>query len=171
MIDEALGLKKEGQRGLSQRALPIRGSRTEPITYVHDLAIQSQALFKKQVERLKLPQKQLIFLTRKCICVIAGAEAMFADLGHFSVRSIQSVAELQDGLALFITVAKYLSPSRHDIDQVGITPDVQCTTDMLTSTRGLSSKDDKGTSSSLEADSCIMVVEHELEMKESKSAS
>ncbi|KAK9083459.1 hypothetical protein Scep_029930 [Stephania cephalantha] len=44
-------------------------------------------------------------------------EAMFVDLGHFSVRSIQSVTELQDGSALFITVAKYLSPSRHDIDQ------------------------------------------------------
>ncbi|KAK9087085.1 hypothetical protein Syun_029479 [Stephania yunnanensis] len=77
MIDEALGLKKEGQRGLSQppienlvpsslapestkgqmprlvndnsnlnvRALPIRGSRTDPITSAHDLAVQSQALF------------------------------------------------------------------------------------------------------------------------------
>ncbi|KAK9128327.1 hypothetical protein Syun_017124 [Stephania yunnanensis] len=41
---------------------------------------------------------------------------------------------------------------------------------MLTSTRGLSSKDNKGTSSSLEADSCIMVAEHELEMQESKGS-
>ncbi|KAK9156996.1 hypothetical protein Scep_003570 [Stephania cephalantha] len=93
-------------------------------------------------------------------------------VGHktFGKGKIQSVTELQDGSALFITVAKYLSPSRHDIDQVGITPDVQCTTDMLTSTRGLSSKDNKGTSSSLEADSCIMVAEHELEMQESKGS-
>ncbi|KAK9088654.1 hypothetical protein Scep_027736 [Stephania cephalantha] len=45
-----------------------------------------------------------------------------------------------------------------------------CTIDMLTSTRGLSSKDNKGTSSSLEADSCIMVAEHELEMQESKGS-
>ncbi|KAK9121092.1 hypothetical protein Syun_018709 [Stephania yunnanensis] len=81
-----------------------------------------------------------------------------------------SATELQDGSALFITVAKYLSPSCHDIDQVGITPDVRCTTDMLTSTRGLSSKDNKGSSSSLEADSCIMVAEHELEMQESKGS-
>ncbi|KAK9121087.1 hypothetical protein Syun_018704 [Stephania yunnanensis] len=111
-------------------------------------------------------------------------EAMFADLVHFSVRSIlivfgrnavelfdttdlerAHVTELQDGSALFIIVAKYLSPSRHDIDQVGITTDVQCTTDMLTSTRGLSSKDNKGTSSSLEADSCIMV-KHQRRRKE-----
>ncbi|KAK9151671.1 hypothetical protein Syun_009980 [Stephania yunnanensis] len=48
--------------------------------------------------------------------------------------------------------------------------DVQCTTAMQTSTRGLSSKDNKGTSSSLEADSCIMVAEHELEMQESKGS-
>ncbi|KAK9128421.1 hypothetical protein Syun_017218 [Stephania yunnanensis] len=64
---------------------------------------------------------------------------MVADLGHFSVRSIQLCA-------------------------------VQCTTDMLTSTRGLSSKDNIGTSSSLEADSSIMVAEHELEMQESKGS-
>ncbi|KAK9113795.1 hypothetical protein Syun_020592 [Stephania yunnanensis] len=54
--------------------------------------------------------------------------------------------------------------------QVGVTSDVQCTTAMQTSTRGLSSKDNKGTSSSLEADSCIMVAEHELEMQESKGS-
>ncbi|KAK9151666.1 hypothetical protein Syun_009975 [Stephania yunnanensis] len=99
-----------------------------------------------------------------------GAEAMFADLSHFSVLSIQRVTELQDGSALFITIAKYLSPSRHDIDRVGITSDVQCTTAMQTSTRGLSSKDNEGTSSSLEADFCIMVAEHELEMQESKGS-
>ncbi|KAK9121093.1 hypothetical protein Syun_018710 [Stephania yunnanensis] len=80
------------------------------------------------------------------------------------------VTELQDGSALFITVVKYLSPSRHDIDQVGITPDVQCTTYMLTSTRGLSSKDNKRTSSSLEVDSYIMVAELLLEMQESKGS-
>ncbi|KAK9123033.1 hypothetical protein Sjap_012635 [Stephania japonica] len=93
-------------------------------------------------------------------------------VGHktFGKGKIQSVTELQDGSALFITVAKYVSPSRHDIDQVGITPDVQCTTDMLTSTRGLSSKENKGSSSSLETDSCIMVAEHELEMQESKGS-
>ncbi|KAK9168856.1 hypothetical protein Syun_000996 [Stephania yunnanensis] len=85
-------------------------------------------------------------------------------------NSVTSVTELQDGSTLFITVAKYLSPSRHDIDQVGITSDVQCTTATQTSTRGLSSKDNKGTSSSLEADSCIMVAEHELEMQESKGS-
>ncbi|KAK9114404.1 hypothetical protein Syun_021201 [Stephania yunnanensis] len=35
---------------------------------------------------------------------------------------------------------------------------------------GLSSKDNKGTSSSLEDDSCIMVAEHELEIQESKGS-
>ncbi|KAK9143170.1 hypothetical protein Syun_012570 [Stephania yunnanensis] len=94
-----------------------------------------------------------------------GAEAMFADLGHFFVRSIQIftmhlplqlfLVETRNAVELFDTIELERAQSERD-RVVGITPDVQCTTDMLTSTRGLSSKDDKGTSSSLEADSCIM---------------
>lgn len=94
-------------------------------------------------------------------------------IGHrtFGKGKIQSVTELHDGSALFITVAKYLSPALHNIDQVGIAPDIQCTTEMLNSAS--SSKEaslrDKGTSTpSLEADSCIMVAEHELDARESK---
>ena len=77
------------------------------------------------------------------------------------------MTELHDGSALFITVAKYLSPALHDIDQVGITPDVQCTPEMLTSPKSLASRDSSSVSS-LEADSCILVAEHELEIQESK---
>ncbi|KAH0760303.1 hypothetical protein KY290_016376 [Solanum tuberosum] len=48
-------------------------------------------------------------------------------VGHktFGKGNIQSVTQLHDGSALFVTVAKYLSPALHEIDQVGITPDVQ----------------------------------------------
>lgn len=90
-------------------------------------------------------------------------------VGHktFGKGKIQSVTELDDGSALFITVAKYLSPALHDIDQVGIAPDVQCTPDMLTSSKLLGSKD-KSSASPLEVDSCIMVAEHELEIQEEK---
>lgn len=86
-------------------------------------------------------------------------------VGHktFGKGKIQSVTELHDGSALFVTVAKYLSPALHDIDQVGITPDVQCTTDMLSSPKESLLKN-KSSVSSLEADSCIMVAEHELEI-------
>ncbi|RYR73353.1 hypothetical protein Ahy_A02g007710 isoform A [Arachis hypogaea] len=95
-------------------------------------------------------------------------------VGHktFGKGKIQSVTELHDGSALFVTVAKYLSPALHDIDQVGITPDIQCTTEMLNSAMEASAKNNnsnkKNSVSSLEADSCIMVAEHELDMKESK---
>ncbi|XP_057505852.1 carboxyl-terminal-processing peptidase 3, chloroplastic [Actinidia eriantha] len=87
-------------------------------------------------------------------------------VGHktFGKGKIQSVTELHDGSALFVTVAKYLSPALHDIDQVGITPDVQCTTEMLNSPK------DKSIASPLEADSCIMVAEHELEIQKSNGA-
>lgn len=82
---------------------------------------------------------------------------------------VQSVTELHDGSALFITVAKYLSPALHDIDQVGIAPDVQCTADKLTSSIASLSRD-KNTTSTLESDSCIMVAEHELEVQKLKGS-
>ncbi|XP_034694517.1 carboxyl-terminal-processing peptidase 3, chloroplastic [Vitis riparia] len=90
-------------------------------------------------------------------------------VGHktFGKGKIQSVTELHDGSALFVTVAKYLSPALHDIDQVGITPDVQCSTEMLSSPKESLLKD-KSSASALEADSCIMVAEHELDVQESK---
>lgn len=79
------------------------------------------------------------------------------------------MTELHDGSALFITVAKYLSPALHDIDQVGITPDVQCSTDLLNT-----AKDDtfkaRSSPSSLERDSCILVAEHQLDIQESKGS-
>ncbi|CAL5356432.1 unnamed protein product [Camellia sinensis] len=88
-------------------------------------------------------------------------------VGHktFGKGKIQSVTELHDGSALFVTVAKYLSPALHDIDQVGITPDVQCTTEMLNSPQK-----SKSMASPLEADTCIMVAEHELDIQESKGS-
>lgn len=44
----------------------------------------------------------------------------------FGKGKIQSVFELGDGSALFVTVAKYKTPSGADIDQVGIQPDRAC---------------------------------------------
>ncbi|KAM5576985.1 hypothetical protein ABKV19_007699, partial [Rosa sericea] len=91
-------------------------------------------------------------------------------VGHrtFGKGKIQSVTELRDGSALFVTVAKYLSPALHDIDQVGIAPDVQCTTEMLNSPKDSMLKEQKSSVSSLEADSCVLVAEHELDIQESK---
>lgn len=55
------------------------------------------------------------------------------------------------------------------IDQVGIAPDVQCSTEMLNSPKESFMKN-KSSASSLEADSCIMVAEHELEIQESQGS-
>lgn len=65
-------------------------------------------------------------------------------------------------------MAKYLSPALHDIDQVGITPDVQCSPDMLNSSKD--SSKEKNINSPLEADSCIMIAEHELDIQESEGS-
>ncbi|KAG5517410.1 hypothetical protein RHGRI_037969 [Rhododendron griersonianum] len=59
-----------------------------------------------------------------------------------------------------------ISPALHDIDQVGTTPGVQCKTKMLNSPP----KERDVMWSPLEADSCIMVAEHELDIKESEGA-
>ncbi|XP_021740936.1 carboxyl-terminal-processing peptidase 3, chloroplastic-like [Chenopodium quinoa] len=90
-------------------------------------------------------------------------------VGHrtFGKGKIQSVTELHDGSALFVTVAKYLSPLRHEIDKVGITPDVQCSADMLNVPKPSVVKD-KNAGSALEADSCILVAEHELDAQQSE---
>ncbi|KAK1282906.1 hypothetical protein QJS10_CPB22g01399 [Acorus calamus] len=92
-------------------------------------------------------------------------------VGHrtFGKGKIQSVTELHDGSALFITVAKYLSPALHEIDKVGITPDVQCTPEALASPKTFHLKG-RGMEPSLEADSCIMIAEHELEVQETKGS-
>ncbi|RZC83087.1 hypothetical protein C5167_045873 [Papaver somniferum] len=102
--------------------------------------------------------------------ILAGAlhdngRAILVGRKTFGKGKIQSVTELHDGSALFITVAKYVSPSFHEIDQVGITPDVQCTADILTAP-----KEVKNGVSSLEGDSCIMVAEHQLEIQKSKGS-
>ncbi|CAA6670857.1 unnamed protein product [Spirodela intermedia] len=106
--------------------------------------------------------------------ILAGAlrdngRALLVGNKTFGKGKIQSVTELHDGSALFITVAKYLSPSLHDIDQVGITPDIQCTPDVLTAPRPLPAGD-RTTADTLESDSCILIAEHELEMEQSEGS-
>lgn len=98
-------------------------------------------------------------------------DTVCSSFNPLQITRVQSVTELHDGSALFITVAKYLSPALHDIDQVGIAPDVQCTTEMLNSPKESSLMKNKSTAaSSLEADSCIMVAEHELDIQESRGS-
>lgn len=96
--------------------------------------------------------------------ILAGAlhdngRAVLIGSKTFGKGKIQSVTELRDGSALFVTVAKYLSPSLHEIDQVGIVPDVQCTTgDTGGSARSIFS----GASTVIEQDSCVVTAEHQL---------
>ncbi|CAH8268962.1 unnamed protein product [Arabidopsis lyrata] len=104
--------------------------------------------------------------------ILAGAlhdngRAILVGNRTFGKGKIQSVTELNDGSALFVTVAKYLSPSLHEIDQVGIAPDVQCTTDMIDSLTGETVKKMNSSVPLLETDSCVMVAEHELETRRS----
>ena len=40
---------------------------------------------------------------------------------------VQAVFDLDDGSALFVTVASYKTPKLSNIDHVGIKPDIKCT--------------------------------------------
>ncbi|GJM99916.1 hypothetical protein PR202_ga17057 [Eleusine coracana subsp. coracana] len=99
----------------------------------------------------------------------ASASEILAGALHDNGRAILSVTELDDGSALFITVAKYLSPALHEIDQVGIQPDIQCSPDVLSLPRAPSLRGN-GEASSLETDSCIMVAEQALEIEQTKGS-
>ncbi|GMP97092.1 hypothetical protein CsSME_00045478 [Camellia sinensis var. sinensis] len=55
--------------------------------------------------------------------ILAGAlqdngQAVLVGHKTFGKGKIQSITELHDGSALFVTVAKYLSPALHDIDRL-----------------------------------------------------
>jgi len=43
----------------------------------------------------------------------------------FGKASVQLIFDLSDGSSVHVTNAKWLTPSRQEIDQVGLTPDVQ----------------------------------------------
>ena len=81
------------------------------------------------------------------------------------------MTELDDGSALFITVAKYLSPALHEIDHIGIQPDILCTPDMLSLPRAPPLSESSEAATGLEMDSCIMVAEQALENQQQSKGS
>lgn len=98
--------------------------------------------------------------------ILAGAlhdngRAVLVGTNTFGKGKIQSVTELQDGSALFVTVAKYLSPALHQIDHIGIAPDVKCLPDEVLpiSSSGVGTSVDP-----LDSDSCILTAEHQLDL-------
>ncbi len=74
---------------------------------------------------------------------------------------MQSVFELGDGSALFVTVAKYLSPGLHAIDHVGILPDVMC---VPTESDGIDVDPSRAEDPPrvIENDSCVMAAARQL---------
>ncbi|BFI30960.1 carboxyl-terminal processing protease [Marchantia polymorpha subsp. ruderalis] len=144
-----------------------RDGDTQPITLVNSRA---------------LTQNPLVVLVNEGSAsaseILAGAlhdngRAVLVGQQTFGKGKIQSVTELRDGSALFVTVAKYLSPAFHQIDQVGIAPDLKCLSEELelpedpvlapkTLQEELKNADEIGRRM-LQRDSCIVAAEHELD--------
>ncbi|MEJ5197287.1 MAG: S41 family peptidase [Anaerolineae bacterium] len=64
--------------------------------------------------------------------IVAGAlrdrgRAVLIGEKTYGKGSVQEVHELADGSSLHVTVARWLTPARHQIDKVGLTPDVPVT--------------------------------------------
>ena len=55
-----------------------------------------------------------------------GRATLVGDERTFGKGKIQSVFPLRDGSALFVTVARYMTPSEQPIDGVGIKPENAC---------------------------------------------
>jgi hypothetical protein len=57
----------------------------------------------------------------------SGRARLVGDSETFGKGRIQAVFDLDDGSALFVTVATYQTPRHAEIDHVGIKPDLKCT--------------------------------------------
>lgn len=97
-----------------------------------------------------ITQKPLVLLvnggTASASEILAGAlqdndRAQLVGETTFGKGLIQSLFDLNHGSGLAVTVAKYETPSHHDINKLGITPDRIVTADPLTRDQFASSKD------------------------------
>lgn len=83
----------------------------------------------------------------------------------FGKGKIQSVFELNDGSAVFVTVAKYKTPGGEDIDQVGVRPDLACSNVSPGGPRSVPGIPvgpgaDKLVIEELETDACVLTAEN-----------
>ncbi len=88
----------------------------------------------------------------------------------FGKGKIQSVFELGDGSAVFVTVAKYRTPAGTDIDKVGVIPDRACTSVFPGGPRNvpgipIGPGADEQVIDALETDSCVLTAESILDAR------
>lgn len=88
----------------------------------------------------------------------------------FGKGKIQSVFELGDGSAVFVTVAKYRTPAGTDIDKVGVVPDRACTSVFRGGPKSVPGIPvgpgaDRQVVDELETDSCVLTAESILDAR------
>jgi C-terminal processing protease CtpA/Prc len=88
----------------------------------------------------------------------------------FGKGKIQSVFELGDGSAVFVTIAKYRTPAGTDIDKVGVVPDRACTSVFRGGPKSVPGIPvgpgaDKQVVDELETDACVLTAESVLDAR------
>ena len=145
------GIEELDAQGVEKLVLDLRGNGGGLL----DAAIQTTSLFLQQGDVLRevkrggqeryYPAKRVsspaqtweIALlvdggTASASEIVAGAlrdnsRAVLIGAKTFGKGSVQEVHELQDGSSLHVTVARWLTPNRHQIDKAGLEPDVPVT--------------------------------------------
>jgi carboxyl-terminal processing protease len=95
----------------------------------------------REGRREQIPSSGRVLWNKPTVVLINGASASASEIlagalkdnkiaeivgtKSFGKASVQNVRRLNDGSALLITIAKYLTPSGEDINKKGITPDIE----------------------------------------------
>ena len=135
--------------GLLQAGIEIARLRMDDVTIVY--TVSRQGVFESfEAGRGALTSDPLVVLVNSGSAsaseILAGAlqdngRAQLVGETTFGKGLIQSLFDLVNGAGIAVTVAKYETPSHHDINKLGITPDIEVKTEPIARTQFATEED------------------------------